>query len=96
MKKIVPFKLYEKLDDHKRRVIQEVINILESLEFFPVANDTLEDIISKLEAINIRPVDVKAALYDPKKHKQYLIDGPSAPGGGGQGALKDLRRMLST
>ena len=53
--------------------------------------DTLKKIAKALEEVGIEPVDVYATIQNPKMAQQYLIRGPSAPGGGGKGALKDLQ-----
>jgi hypothetical protein len=95
MKNIKSFKLFETLDKNKKQVIIEVINKLKSFKQFPIVTDDLEELSKKLKNIGIKPVDIDAAIYDPKKQKQYLITGPSAPGGGGSGALKDLMKMLN-
>jgi hypothetical protein len=87
--------MFEALDENKKQVIIEVINKLKSFKQFPVDAEELEELSKKLKNIGIKPVDIDAAIYDPKKQKQYLITGPSAPGGGGSGALKDLIKMLN-
>ncbi len=95
MKNILSFKVFESLDDKKRQAIIEVVNKLKSFKQFPVDPEELEELSKKLKEVGIKPVDIDAAIYDPKKQKQYLITGPSAPGGGGNGALKDLMKMLN-
>ena len=52
---------------------------------------TLKSIAKALNDVNIEPVDIIASIEDPSMAQQYLIRGPSAPGGGGKGALKDLQ-----
>lgn len=52
---------------------------------------TLHKIAKALEDVGIEPVDIYATIEDPRMAQQYLIRGPSAPGGGGKGALKDLK-----
>jgi len=96
MKNIMPFKTFESLDDKKRQAVIEVVNKLKNIKHFPVDSDELEEMSKKLKEVGIKPVDIDAAIYDPKKQQQYLITGPSAPGGGGNGALKDLMKMLNS
>lgn len=94
MKNLTSYKLFEENDEHKRQVILEVIDELQHVSEFPVSPEILKKLSIKLRNIGMRPTDIDGAIYDVKKQKQYLIDGPSAPGGGGQGALKDLQRIL--
>ena len=85
----------------KNDVIQDVIDELEKLKRthswkHQVDRDLLLTLKRKLQLIEIQPNDIVAALgvSSPKKQKQYLITGPSAPGGGHRGALQDLKSML--
>ena len=64
----------------------------------PLGEEQLSKLISQLEKmadslskVGIEPVDIIATIKDPRKATQYLITGPSAPGGGGKGALQDLK-----
>jgi len=95
MKNIVPYTVFEKLDSDKKKVIEEVIQELQNITEFPVSEDFLQQLANKLTNVGIKPVDIKAAIYDSKKQKQYLIDGPSSPNGGLNGTLKDLQKMLN-
>jgi len=81
----------------KKQVVEFVISMLEKLQEknrWPVKSSILEDFVTVLRQIGINPVDFDAAIKNPEKQKQYLITGPSAPGGGGNGALNDLKKML--
>lgn len=94
MKNFISYKLFEATDEQKIKVIVEVIDELKHISEFPVNSEILRKLSMKLKQIGMRPTDIDASIYDIKKQKQYLVDGPSAPGGGGQGALKDLQRIL--
>ena len=81
-------------------VIDKVVNYLTKFidKDFPAEGPdsqefvkTLHKIAKALEDVGIEPVDIYATIEDPRMAQQYLIRGPSAPGGGGKGALKDLR-----
>lgn len=95
MKNLVSFKLFEQIDSTKRNIIIEVIDELNSITEFPINTELLKRWSTKLKSVGLRPADIDAAIYDTKKHQQYLVDGPSAPGGGGNGALKDLQRLVA-
>lgn len=84
-------------DDKKKKVISIVISELEKIDDFPVNKDKLQSLSKNLNKVGIKPIDIEAAIEtdDADKQKQYLIEGPSAPGGGGNGALKDLKNMLN-
>lgn len=92
---IKDFKTFNESNDNRQEAIRYVVSKLENLDF-PADKNLLKDLIGKLNSVNIKPVDIIAAYKtdDSKLQKQYLIDGPSAPGGGGHGALKDLKNML--
>lgn len=93
---IKKFKLFLETYDDKSEIIKYVISKLEEIPNYPVDKKLLKALIYKLNKINIKPVDIIAAYNtnDSNLQKQYLIDGPSAPGGGGHGALKDLKNMI--
>jgi hypothetical protein len=81
---------------NKQQVIQGVIETLNRLTF-PVDDKTLQDLTNRLQSIGIKPVDILASMgkqHDPNIQKQYLLTGPSAPGGGGHGALNDLSNII--
>lgn len=86
------------------KVIDTSINFLEKLNKtgIPVEEEKLEQLISQLEKmakslfdVGIEPVDIIATIKNPRMAEQYLIKGPSAPGGGGKGALQDLKDIKS-
>jgi len=83
----------------KNDIVQKVIFDLERLaqnNQWPVNPSVLQDISDRLRNVGIQPVDIDAAIgtTDPDLQKRYLITGPSAPGGGGHGALNDLQKMI--
>lgn len=83
-------------DQNKKKQIEDVIIQLSGLKF-PVDDKTLQVMADKLQSVGIKPVDIIASqgkMNDSNIQKQYLITGPSAPGGGGNGALNDLKNML--
>ncbi len=83
-------------DQSKKQLINDVIIQLSGLSF-PVDDKTLQGMADKLHSVGINPVDIvasKGKMNDPNTQKEYLITGPSAPGGGGHGALNDLKNML--
>lgn len=87
----------EFLPQDKNVAVQNAVNILKRLaveDRWPVKPAILQNLVFRLKNVDIEPVDVEAAITEPEKQKQYLITGPSAPGGGGNGALKDLTSML--
>ena len=87
----------EFLPQDRNLAIKNAVNLLKRLAIedkWPVSNKVLGNLSSKLKNAGIRPVDIEAAIANPNKQRQYLITGPSAPGGGGNGALKDLTSML--
>ncbi|MFV2016219.1 MAG: hypothetical protein ACC656_12370 [Candidatus Heimdallarchaeota archaeon] len=92
---LLNFATFNESNQEKNTVISEVIAQLKTIDKFPVNPNMLQDISIKLKNIDIRPIDIDAAINQPRKQQQYLITGPSAPGGGGQGALKDLEKLLS-
>jgi hypothetical protein len=53
--------------------------------------DQLQKMADSLFSVGIEPVDIIATIKNPQRAGQYLIKGPSAPGGGGKGALQDLK-----
>lgn len=86
--------------EQKDKVIDASINFLERLykNGIPVDPKEMEKLLSQLQkmadslfSVGIEPVDITATIKNPRMAKQYLITGPSAPGGGGRGALKDLK-----
>jgi hypothetical protein len=83
-------------DQSKVQQINDVIATLSKITF-PVDDKTLQAIADKLHSVGINPVDIvasKGKMNDPNTQKQYLITGPSAPGGGGNGALNDLKIIV--
>lgn len=81
---------------NKEQIIQNAISILSHITF-PVNDDVLQKLSSDLQSVGIKPVDILASIgkqYDPNIQKQYLITGPSAPKGGGHGALQDLKNII--
>ncbi len=86
------------------KTIDASINFLEKLKKtgIPVEQEKVEQLISQLEKmadslfnVGIEPVDIIATIKNPRMAERYLITGPSAPGGGGRGALKDLKDIKS-
>lgn len=82
------------------KVIDTAINFLEQLKKngMPLGEEQLSKLLSQLEKmanslskVGIEPVDITATIANPRMAYQYLIKGPSAPGGGGKGALQDLK-----
>ena len=83
-------------DQNKEQQIKNAIATLNKLTF-PVDDRTLQNLATNLQNVGIKPVDILAAMgkqYDPNIQKQYLVTGPSAPGGGGHGALNDLTNIV--
>ena len=81
------------------KAIDASINFLEKLKKtgIPVEQEKIEQLLSQLQKmadslfnVGIEPVDIIATIKNPRMAERYLITGPSAPGGGGRGALKDL------
>jgi len=68
-------------------VDKEMPNQGEDLDKFLKDLKTMADDLAKA---GVEPVDIIATIKQPNMAKQYLIRGPSAPGGGGKGALQDL------
>lgn len=86
--------------DQKNKVIDAAIEYLEQLKKFgiPTEGEKKEGVFNRLKKIadslfkvGIEPTDIIASIRDPRRANQYLITGPSAPGGGGKGALLDLK-----
>jgi len=84
----------------KDKVIDSCIDFLEKLNKKGIPFDTeemdkllgqLQKMSNKLFSVGIEPVDIEATIKNPRMAYQYLIKGPSAPGGGGKGALQDLK-----
>ncbi len=84
----------------KDKVIDSCIDFLEKLNKKGIPFDTeemdkllgqLQKMSDKLFSVGIEPVDIEATIKNPRMAYQYLIKGPSAPGGGGKGALQDLK-----
>ncbi len=84
----------------KDKVIDSCIDFLEKLNKKGIPFDTeemdkllgqLQKMSDKLFSVGIEPVDIEATIKNPRMAYQYLIKGPSAPGGGGEGALQDLK-----
>jgi hypothetical protein len=83
-------------DQNKAQQINNAIAVLNKLTF-PVDDITLDKLATNLQSVGIKPVDILAAKgkqFDSNTQKQYLVTGPSAPGGGGHGALQDLTNMV--
>ena len=81
-------------------VIDNCIRFLEKLnkEGIPADSAKFEKLLGQLQkmadslfSVDIEPTDIIATIKNPRMAKQYLITGPSAPGGGGKGALQDLK-----
>ena len=78
--------------------INAVIVALNHLTF-PIDDTTLDNLARRLQSVGIKPVDIlasKGKMNDPNTQKQYLITGPSAPGGGNNGALNDLKNIIKS
>ncbi len=82
------------------KVINTCINFLEKLNKngIPINGEEMDKMLSQLQKmadslslVGIEPVDIIATIKAPHMAGQYLIKGPSAPGGGGKGALQDLK-----
>jgi hypothetical protein len=90
--------------NQRDKTIDNAISFLEKLNKagIPVGSEEMEALLGKLQKIadslfkvGIEPVDFIATIKNPRMAKQYLITGPSAPGGGGKGALQDLKDIKS-
>ena len=88
----------------RNAVIDDCIKFLEKLnkEGIPADSAKLEKMLEQLQkmanklfSVGIEPTDIVATIKNPRMAKQYLITGPSAPGGGGKGALQDLKDIKS-
>ena len=86
--------------NQKDKVIDTCINFLQKLnktgipievEDMDKLLDQLKKMADSLSSVGIEPVDIIATIKAPHMAAQYLIKGPSAPGGGGKGALQDLK-----
>ena len=85
---------------NKNTVINKCIEFLEKINKngIPTDSNKLDMVLAQLKKfskellnVGIEPTDIEATLKNPRMMKQYLITGPSAPGGGGKGALRDLK-----
>lgn len=86
----------------KNNIVNKAISFLEKLQkngvpAEPGKQDILlakvKQVADELFSVGIEPIDFQATLKNPHKIWQYLITGPSAPGGGGKGALEDLKSI---
>ncbi len=83
-------------DQNKEQQVKNAIAVLNHFTF-PVDDKDLQILANNLQSVGIKPVDILASIgkqSDPNLQKQYLITGPSAPGGGGHGALNDLVNLF--
>ena len=86
----------------KDAAVNKAIAFLEKLQKsgVPTEPDKLDMLLAKVKQISdelfsvgIEPIDLEATIKNPNRLWQYLITGPSAPGGGGKGALEDLKNI---
>ena len=88
-------KTFEQLAANQRTVVEEVVAELRAIQHFPVAEDVLSRWATRLRQVGVKTTDIDAAMYDPKKQRQYLVDGPSIAGRG-SGALKELQKLITS
>ena len=86
----------------KNNIVNKAISFLEKLQKNGVPTEPgkqdillakVKQVADELFSVGIEPIDFQAALKNPQQMWQYLITGPSAPGGGGKGALEDLKSI---